>query len=76
MKTEKHLLKVGDEVNIYEFPMECRKLEGRAILLEPRITTKHDNMGFWKVRFLDEPENIYYRWVNEEKPNGNGANMR
>ena len=59
-------LKEGAKVVIYNTTLDGRTVrEGEAILVK-LIEESSPGYQRWQVRFDDEPENIYFRWVSEE----------
>ena len=47
-------LKTGQVVRIFEDPVDCTKLEGKAKLLKCYRNDWSDNLSLWEVRFVDD----------------------
>ena len=47
-------LKPGQIVNVFEDPVDCNKLEGKAKLLKCYRQDWPDKLSLWDVRFLDD----------------------
>lgn len=53
-------LEPGDIVNIYEDPVTCKTLEGKAELLE--LDIRDPEQEYWKVKFIYSGD-VVYRWI-------------
>lgn len=47
-------LRIGQVVNVFEDPVDCNKIEGKANLLKCYRDDLSDNLSIWEVRFLDD----------------------
>ena len=60
-------LKKGDVVEIFEDPITCTKLEGRAELVKCYRSDNDDNLSLWQVAFTDLDEGFQVlRTINSE----------
>lgn len=57
-------MKAGDTVEIYEDPVTCKKLEGKAVLIRP-IGPPDRGLQIWHVRFEGE-KGVYTRVIKEK----------
>ena len=60
----KRILRIDDLVSIYEDPITCAKLEGKARLIETIREDDGDGLSLWYVQFDDENEVV--RTVNSK----------
>lgn len=58
-------LKAGQVVRIFEDPVDCTKLEGKAKLLWCYRTDSPDDLSLWEVRFVDDGHETL-RTINSE----------
>jgi len=63
-KKIKEKFEVGDIVTIYEDPLTCSKVEGKARLLE--LLKDDEQLQYWRVEFLRDHEQAN-RWIKKER---------
>ena len=54
------MYKKGDIITIYEDPITCHKIEGKAKLMH-KMPLKDDFLEMWQVRFINEPSRLFER---------------
>lgn len=66
MRDSNTRLEAGMMVNIYEDPITCEKLEGRAKLMRPASYLQVTYTPRWFVEFPNEPGQSYERAINPQ----------